>query len=299
MAQPSYVLLEDRGFIAVIGDDARPFLQGLISNDVDKVTPDQAIHAAFLTPQGKYLHDFFVVAIENALIIDCEAERLDDLLRRLRMYKLRAQVALDDVTDDHIAVALVGDGAPAAAGLGSSAGDACTFAGGVAFIDPRLAAAGGRAVLPRPDAEAGLAEHGFTITDRGAYDSIRLSLGLPDGSADMPVDKAVLLENGFEELNGVDFDKGCFLGQEVTARTKYRGLVKKRLMPVSIDGEAPPAGTPVLLGDEEAGEMRSSHDGLGLALMRLAVVEKAAGGDIVFTAGNARVTPRKPDWATY
>lgn len=299
MAQSSYVLLEDRGFIVVGGDDARSFLQGLISNDVDKVTSAHAIHAAFLTPQGKYLHDFFVVDVENSLIIDCEGARLDDLLRRLRMYKLRAQVTLDDVTTDHIAVALIGDGALAAAGLGPSAGTARAFAGGVAFVDPRLAAAGGRAVLPRSDAETRLVDHGFAAADRADYDSLRLSLGLPDGSADLTVDKAVLLENGFEELNGVDFDKGCFLGQEVTARTKYRGLVKKRLMPVSIDGEAPPAGTRILLGDEEAGEMRSSRDGLGLALMRLAVVEKAARGDAVFTAGDARLTPHKPDWAAF
>jgi folate-binding protein YgfZ len=299
MTQLSYTLLEDRGFIAVTGADTRAFLQGLISNDVDKVTPDQAAHAAFLTPQGKYLHDFFVIDTVNGLLLEGEAARLDDLLRRLRMYKLRADVDLKDVSGDWVAMALFGSGVAAALDLNDAPGCATSIANGVVYMDPRLSAVGGRAALKRNGAGTTLEDLGFAAAEGDEYDTLRISLGLPNGSADLTVDKAVLLENGFEELNGVDFDKGCFLGQEVTARTKYRGLVKKRLMPVAIDGEAPPAGTPVLLGDEEAGEMRSSRPGVGLALMRLAAVEKAAEGDDVFTAGDARLTPRKPDWAAF
>ena len=122
-------------------------------------------------------------------------------------------------------------------------------------------------------------------------------LGLPDGSRDMVVEKATLLESGFDELNGVDWDKGCYMGQELTARTKYRGLTKKRLMPVDIDGPVPPSGTPVMVDGKEAGEMRSARGGVGLALIRLEHLDKAAGAR--FTAGEARITPRKPDWAAF
>ncbi len=299
MKQISYVLLEGRGIVSVAGEAARTFLQGLVSNDVDKVNPRTAVHAAFLTPQGKYLHDFFIVEVGEALLLDCEAARLGDLVRRLGVYKLRSKVTLADAGAEYAVAALLGDGAAEAAGLGPEAGNAAPFAGGVAYVDPRLAAARARAVLPRADAARRLEDLGFEAAAPGDYDALRLRLGLPDGSSDMIVEKAILLENGFEELNGIDFDKGCFLGQELTARTKYRGLVRKRLLPVDIDGAAPPFGALVMLGDQEAGEMRSSRDGAGLALMRLQFLDKAAEAGTPFTAGEARLTPRKPDWAAF
>src|SRR5690606_9195113 len=122
-------------------------------------------------------------------------------------------------------------------------------------------------------------------------DRLRASLGVPDGSRDLPVEKALLLENGFDELNGVDWKKGCYVGQEVTARMKYRALVRKRLMPVRIEGEAPPPGSAIVLDGEEAGEMRSAAGGWGLALLRLEVVEKAEREGRPLTSGSASLTP--------
>ncbi|MDP6120863.1 MAG: folate-binding protein [Rhodospirillales bacterium] len=299
MSERSYALLEDRGFIAVEGEDAHSFLQGLISNDVEKAGAGRAIHAAFLTPQGKYLHDFFVVQMEDALYLDCEAARLDDLKRRLSMCRLRAKVTLDDASGAFAAAALFGENAGAAFGFSAEPGTVLAFAGGVIYVDPRLAAAGARAVLPAAAARQVLADTGFEDAGRESYDEIRLRLGLPDGSRDMAVEKALLLESGFEELNGVDFEKGCYMGQELTARTKHRGLVKKRLMPVDIDGPLPATGTPILCGGKEAGEMRSSHGTRGLALMRLEYLDKASGAGHDFTADGAQLTPRKPDWAAF
>jgi folate-binding protein YgfZ len=299
MAERSYALLEDRGFIAVEGEDAHSFLQGLISNDIEKAGAGRAIHAAFLTPQGKYLHDFFVVKMGEAFYLDCEAARLDDLKRRLSMYRLRAKVTLDDVSDAFTAAALFGEDAGAAFDLGTEPGTALPFAGGVIYVDPRLATAGMRTMLPAAGARQALADVGFEDAGREAYDDFRLRLGLPDGSRDMVVEKALLLESGFEELNGVDFEKGCYMGQELTARTKHRGLVKKRLMPVDIDGPLPALGTPILCGGKEAGEMRSSHGARGLALMRLEYLDKASGTGHDFTADGARLTPRKPGWAAF
>ncbi len=299
MMEQKYLLLEDRGLLTVTGGDSENFLQGLISNDIGKVGPERAIHTAFLTPQGRYLHDFFILRLGDELLLDCEAARRDDLKRRLDMYKLHADVAIADKSDEFAAAALFGDGAVESLGLSGEAGEAVSFGGGIAYVDPRLAAAGGRAVLPRQDAGEILTKAGFEAALRVDYDFLRLSLGLPDGSRDLEVEHAILLENGFDELSGLDWNKGCYLGQELTSRTKYRGLIRKRLMPVVIDGPIPPPGTPVMAGGEKVGKMRSAIDGIGLALIRLEEMEKAAATGTPFTAGEARLTPRKPDWAVF
>ncbi len=299
-----YVVLDDRGLIGVDGEDAREFLQGLVSNDVRRVAPDRAIHAAFLTPQGKYLHDFFIVEDNGGLLLDCETRRLDDLKRRLGIYKLRAKVALADRSESFVVAALIGDGVFATLGLpaetpAETPGAAARFAGGVAYLDPRLAAAGARVVLPRDGAAKALENSGFAAADRTEYDALRIRLGLADGSRDMEVEKAILLENGFDELHGVDWDKGCYMGQELTARTRYRGLIKKRLVPVAVDGPLPAPGTPVMFEGKQAGEIRSGVEGAALALMRLEALDRAAAAGQPFTAADALITARKPEWAAF
>ena len=150
--------------------------------------------------------------------------------------------------------------------LPPEAGRARAFAEGWLCVDPRLPELGLRAILPRATFENALEETGFHPTELGAYDRLRIGLGVPDGSRDMEVDKAILLECGFDELNGVDWGKGCFMGQELTARTKYRALIKKRLLPVQIEGPVPESGATVFSGDKEIGTLRSTTDDLGLAL---------------------------------
>ena len=299
MSNRAYVLLEDRGHLAVSGDDRLEFLQGLISNDIEKVGAAHAIYAALLTPQGKFLHDFFITQRGDGLLLDCERSRLDDLYTRLRRYRLRASVDLSDASDELVTAVLIGEGALAALDLPAEPGRAMPFAGGLAYVDPRLAGLGARAVLPGAGAVEALTAAGFTATPRKTYDQLRLGFGVPDGSRDLAVEKAFLMESNFDELNGIDWDKGCYVGQELTARTHYRGLVRKRLMPVEIDGPAPDAGTPVMLDGKNAGEFRSASDGLGLALLRLEQVEKATAEGKPLVAGEARLTPHKPDWAGY
>jgi len=298
MSEPRFAILDSRAVLEVAGVDRVAFLQGLVSTDVATVTETAAIHTAFLTAQGKYLHDFFIAALGESFLLDCEAARAEDLKKRLSMYRLRSKVTIEARPDLGVAVAF-GDGAAGKLGLADAAGSARALDDGVAFVDPRLAAAGARAILPSGTAAATLTEAGLTAGSAADYDRTRLSLGLPDGSRDLVPEKSILLENGFDELNGVDWNKGCFLGQELTARTHYRGLVKKRLMPVEIDGPLPDPGTLVMLGDKEAGEMRSGTDGCGLALLRLEAVEKAAESKDALTAGEARLTPKKPHWAAF
>ena len=284
-----YIPLENRGLIKIEGPDARDYLQGLVSQDMTRISDSQAVYSAFLTPQGKFLYDFFCFEISGALVLDCEADRRSDFFKRLSMYKLRSDVTLSDITDDFQVYGVIDDDL----GLGEERGHTAPLGGGVAYVDPRLAAMGARAVLPQGDTAldaAGLAPG--TTED---YERARIALGLADGSRDMAVDKALLLENGFEELDGVSFTKGCFMGQELTARTRYRGLVKKRLLPVTINGTAPEVGAALQGPDREAGEMRTSQGNVGLALVRL---DQLADG-VSFTAGDTTLTPTVPDWVVF
>jgi len=284
---PSFAPLGDRGILEVAGADRVAFLQGLVSNDVAKAVAGAPVYAALLTAQGKYLHDFFVVALGDALYLDGERARLSDLQRRLSLYRLRSKVTLADASARFAVAAAWSDGG--AAKLGLADGAAKPFAGGVAYADPRLSTLGVRFLIPAGH-EGDIAAAGFTRADAAAYDRHRLALGVPDGSRDLEIEKSILLENGFEELNGVDFAKGCYMGQELTARTKYRALIKKRLVPVKVDGPMPTPGTPVMCNSEEVGEIHSGRDGTALAMLKLDAL------DGPLSAGAAKLAPQPPAW---
>ncbi len=258
-------LLPGRAVIEVSGDDRVSFLQGLVSNDVAEAAPDHAVWAALLTPQGKWLADFFILADGGRLLLDCEAGQAAMLAQRLARFRLRAKVAVQPLPL-----------------LVYAAWDGATPDFGIAAPDPRIAGAGWRILSAAP------LPSNATVAD---WDLHRLALGLPDGPRDMETEKTTLLEAGFDELNGVSWTKGCYMGQELTARTKYRGLLKRRLVPVRIDGPVPAAGTPVLRAGVEAGSMRSGVPGLGMALLRLDAI-----GAADLACGEAVLHPTPPHW---
>lgn len=290
MTRASFALLPDRGVLAVSGPDRGAFLQGLVSNDVEKLAAGHAVYAALLTAQGKYLHDFIMVEQDGSIWLDAEAARLADLKRRLSIYRLRAKVEIAERPDLAVA-AIFGAGALAVFDLPTEPGAARARDGGMVLVDPRLAELGARVIAARGRLAQPVAS-GLTPADFPAYDRHRLALGIPDGSHDLVPEKSILLESGFDELNGVDWQKGCYVGQELTARTKYRGLIKKRLFPVRIEGPAPAPGTIVMADGHDAGEVRSSRDGLGLALLRLDAVADRRG----LSADAATLSPFCPDW---
>jgi tRNA-modifying protein YgfZ len=277
--------LEGRGVVRLGGADARNLLQGLISNDITFLTPAQALYAALLTPQGKYLFDFLLHDRDGSILLDTERERLPALVQRLTMYRLRSDVTLEDAGEELAVLAIFGPGGAVPPGAVDDA---------AAIADPRLPELGLRAVLPRARVADFVARHGLERAEPAQYERLRLSLGVPDGSRDLVVDKSLLLESGFEELNGVSFTKGCFVGQELTARTKHRGLVKRRLLPVRVDGPLPAPGTPITRAGKDAGEVRSGAGDLALALLRLEPM--AAPSDEPLVAGEAALTPAPPPW---
>lgn len=272
-------LLPGRAVLEVAGEDRVSFLQGLVSNDVAAAVPGLALWSALLTPQGKYLADFFIIAEGDRLLLDVQADQAAMLPQKLSRFRLRARVAIAPA--NLLVYAGWGEAqegpAMVAPGLGSRA---------VVAADARLPDAGWR-VLSETELAA--------TDDFAAWDRHRLALGLPDGTRDLEVEKTVLLEAGFEELGGVSFTKGCFLGQELTARTRYRGLLKRRLVPVQVDGTLPPPGMPVLRDGAEVGTMRSGRDSRGLAVLRLEAIGPNLRGDGL-RCGDALLTPAVPAW---
>jgi hypothetical protein len=272
-------LLDDRAIIAVSGAEARSFLQGLVTNDMDACVPGRAIYAALLTPQGKILFEFFIVAGgENLFFLDAAAARASDLVKRLSLYRLRAKVEIA-LRPDLAVAAIWGDDANA-----EIKPDA------LAFRDPRLAALGVRMT----DTRDGLAAAIRGIA-QGDYHSHRLTLGVPD-SADLPSDQVFALDAGLEELNGVSFKKGCYVGQEVTSRMKHRATARRRFTIAEISGDLPPPGTPLESEGRELGTLGVGKAGRGLALVRLDRLAEAEGKGAPITAAGRSVVFRKPGW---
>jgi folate-binding protein YgfZ len=281
MSARQFSLLIHRSVIAIGGPDRVEFLQGLISNDVSKASPGQAIWAALLTPQGRFLNDMFVVdGGGETLLLETERERAPGLAKKLSMYKLRSKVTVEDR----------GAALEVAVAFGPDVATALPVAGTTAFVDPRLAELGLRVIAPVGTAATALQAQGFSAAPTHIYDALRLGLGVPDGSRDLPVEKALLLESGFDELHGVDWDKGCYMGQELTARTKYRGLVKRRLFPVKVEGPLPAPGTAIQRDGQDVGEIRSGSGDRALAMLRLDARDGA------LTAEGARIVPEVPGW---
>jgi tRNA-modifying protein YgfZ len=245
--------LTDRGVIAVSGAEARSFLQGLVTSDMSKVAPGRPAYAALLTPQGKILFDFLVSEADGALLLDCRKEARDALVKKLSLYKLRAKLAID--ARDDLMVATEGPD------------------------DPRLAALGPRSVVPFAAVEPGDAD----------YLEKRLDLGVPEG-ADFGSGSLFALDAGLDALNGVAFDKGCYVGQELTARMKHRGTDRKRLLPLATADGSALALAPVTCGGVESGSVTAAYGPRGFALMRLDRLEGPQ------TVAGVPVTVGRPAW---
>lgn len=273
---PYASLLEDRSIIAVRGAEARSFLQGLISNDMEDCAPGKGIYAALLTPQGKILFEFFVTEHEEGFLVDCAASRAPDLIKRLTFYRLRAKVEI--AVAPELKVAAVWDG-PLTARDGIAA-----------FADPRLPTLGVRLIGPLPQLQSTLAD--VQIADYRAH---LLDLGVPD-SADVPPDTVFALDAGFEELGAVDFRKGCYVGQEVTARMKHRASARRRFLVAEVDGDLPPPGTKLEASGREVGLLATGLNGRALALVRLDRVDEATSAGEDISAMGQKVRLQRPSW---
>lgn len=288
----SYIIDETRAFITISGEDRFEFLQGLISNDVEKCLDGHVIWSALLTPQGKFLHDFFVIPRGDQLVIECDKDEMMSLGQLLRKYQLRSNIQMG-IDSSSSSLILLGEWEAGDNSISSADRD------GILFVDPRDPALGSRFV---GEIKSFLSKHTEAEQkEKSTYDDMRIHLGIPDGTRDIEKNKGLLLEYGFEELNGVDWDKGCYMGQELTARTKYRALIKKRLMVVK------PAdhddwdvnlklGDSILANAKEIGQLRSVGQKEALAFIRLDRMEKAQEEGHVFLISDQEVVIHSPSW---
>ena len=274
------LIARDRAVLSVKGVEARDFLQGLVTQDVGTVTADRSAYGALLTPQGKVLFDFFLIADgagpDERILLDVASSRAADLVKRLKLYKLRARLEIADEPD--LAVVLGWGGEPSApAGFVTQRDAAC-----ITYVDPRLDGLGTRTIVPRADAEALAAQIG-EIAPHSAYDDHRLALGVPESVSDIIPEQTFAMDANLDRLNGVAYAKGCFVGQEVASRMKRKGEVKKRMLKVEFDGPVPAIGASVTAGESTLGEVRSvgaetAAQGRAMALIRIdrlaAAIEK-------------------------
>jgi folate-binding protein YgfZ len=282
-------LLTDRGVVKVVGDDARRFLNGLVTNDVAKVAPDQPAFAALLTPQGKIIVDFIIAEAlpedGGGLFLDCPRALAGALVEKLNFYKLRAKVICEDLSDVLGLMAVWNNGGESEYGL--------------CYPDPRLPALGMRVMLPPHLAAEAADDVGATLVDAETYDAHRITLGMPRGGADFTYGDTFPHEAEMDQLNGIDFDKGCYVGQEVVSRVEHRASARSRVVPIAYDNFALLSGIPVMAGGKQVGTLCSTAKGRGLALMRLDRVEDALASGIALEAGGIPIRMVKPEWAKF
>ena len=282
MKKCNAALLSDRAVVRVSGPAAGSFLQGLVTNDIDKAKPGGAIHAALLTPQGKILFDFFVVPAGEGFLLEIAKAKAAELAQRLGFYRLRAEVEIAE--DPSITVA-------AAWGEPARLAD-----GAIAYADPRLLALGQRILLP---AGTSLSSLGCAPAGEGEYHARRIALGVPEGGRDYDFGDAFPHEAMFDQLGGVDFNHGCFVGQEVVSRMEHRGTARKRIVGVEGEGPLPPSGTDITAGSVSIGTLGSVSGNSGLALLRLDRAEEAKTAGVPLRAGEVTVALRIPAWARF
>jgi folate-binding protein YgfZ len=282
-------LLPDRGVVKVAGDDARKFLNGLITSDIGKVTPEHSAFAALLTPQGKIIADFILAEAPAAdgggFFLDCPRALAPTLVQRLNFYKLRAKVVIEDLSET-LGVLAIWDG------VGTTEYGLCT-------ADPRLPELGLRCMLPPHLAAAAASDLGAELGEPAAYEAHRIALAVPRGGLDFIYGDAFPHETDMDQLGGVDFAKGCFVGQEVVSRMEHRGTARTRVVSVAFDGFAPEAGTPVSAGEKTVGTLGSSAQGHGVALLRLDRLADALAAGTPLSAGGVGMRPIKPAWARF
>jgi tRNA-modifying protein YgfZ len=282
-------LLPDSGVVKVAGNDARKFLNGLVTADMGKVTPVSPRFAALLTPQGKIIVDFIVAEVEpgdgGGFLLDCPRVLAGTLVEKLNFYRLRAKVIAEDLSET-LGVLAAWDGSG-------------VVEYGLCYPDPRLKSLGLRVMLPPYLADAAATDLRAKLVPASAYEAHRIALGVPRGGFDFTYGEAFPHETDMDQLNGVDFAKGCYVGQEVVSRVEHRSIARSRVVPVTFDEFAPEAGTPVTAGEKTVGTMGSSAAGRGLALLRLDRVEDASTAGLPVLAGGIPIRPFKPDWARF
>ncbi|WP_321335632.1 folate-binding protein YgfZ [Breoghania sp.] len=274
--------LPSRGVVRISGEGAEHFLQGLLTCDVEDLAPHEGRYGALLTPQGKILFDFLLTHADNGFLFDLPASLVADFIKRMRLYKLRAKVDIDNLCDTHHVLALWGDAveAPSASGL---------------FKDPRHGDLGFRLIQPTD----GAVPAGLESRTQDDWQAHRISLGIPEGGLDFEYGQTFPHDADMDQLSGIAFGKGCYVGQEVVSRMRHRGTARKRIVKVKGQAEMPVAGTPITAGGKAVGTLGSHAGSIGLALVRIDRIGNALRSGEPIEADGVPIEPSIPQWASF
>ena len=281
-----YIVFEDRSFFEIKGEDKDTFLQGLITNDINKCTDKKSIYSAFLSPQGKFLADFFILKYENSYLFETPKLFLEELLKKLNNYKLRSKI---DIVEKQSLTSLSILGGDEIFGKLDSLGSTIKIDDGYAFIDPRNKELGIKVIINKDTINFFAKKYDLIEEDINKYEEIRINNAIPNSIFDLKYNNSLILENNFDKINAISWDKGCYVGQEITARIKYRSLLKKNLLKVKILNGFVSSGDDIYFEEKLIGTITSNNKNIALAMIRLSDSDNAIKKKAILESKNAKL----------
>ena len=297
MEKSEVITLEDRGFIEVKGTEAKDFLQNIVTNDIEKVTDQLTVFSSILTPQGKYLFDFFVLKLKDSYLLECEKKSTEKIIKLLNYYKLRSKVDFADLTEKYVALVISLEKFKEINNFDFSIGKTTSYGNDPVYIDPRNSNLGAKLISKLENMHLTIKKLNLTISDKKKYYNKSFELGIPQIDLDKLREKVFGIENNLDELNGIDFKKGCYVGQENTSRIKLRNKLRRRILPVQkITGEISENDI-IKYKDNDIGKIMIDKP-YSFALVKVVDPDLNEFNNNELVCGNSKIKIVKPDWIT-
>ena len=295
MEKNEVITLEDRGFIQVTGPEAKDFLQNIVTNDIEKVTSNSTVFSSILTPQGKYLFEFFVLKLKDSYLLECEKKSTTEIIKLLNFYKLRSRIDLTDLSEKYVAAVISLEKFKEINSSSLSTGSTTNYREDPVYIDPRNEKLGAKIISKLENIHLTIKKLNLKIADKKKYYSKSFELGIPQSDLNKLKDKIFGIENNLDELNGIDFKKGCYVGQENTSRIKLRNKLRRRILPVQkITGEISENDI-IKYKDGEIGKILIDKP-YSFALVKVVDPNLKEFTNIELICGKSKVKILKPEW---
>jgi hypothetical protein len=295
MEKSEVITLEDRGFIQVNGSEAKDFLQNIVTSDIEKVTTNSTVFSSILTPQGKYLFEFFVLKLKDNYLLECEKKSTAEIIKLLNFYKLRSKVDLIDLSEKYVAAVISLEKFREISASDLSKGSTASYQDDPVYIDPRSDKLGAKIISKLENVHLAIKKFNLKIIDKKKYYSKSFELGIPQINLDKLKDKIFGIENNLDELNGIDFKKGCYVGQENTSRIKLRNKLRRRILPIQkISGEISENDI-IKFKDIEIGKVLIDNP-YTFALIKVVEPDLKEFTNTELICGKSKVKILKPEW---
>ena len=295
MEKNEVIILEDRGFIQVKGPEAKDFLQNIVTNDLEKVTNESTIFSSILTPQGKYLFEFFVIKLGDNFLLENEKKSTEEIIKVLNFYKLRSKVDFVDLSEKYVATIISLEKFKEIDNSSSSLGKTINYRGDPVYIDPRNIKLGAKIISKLENIHLTIKKLNLKIVDKKKYYAKSFELGIPQTDLNKLKDKIFGIENNLDELNGIDFKKGCYVGQENTSRIKLRNKLRRRILPIQkVDGELSENDI-IRYKETEIGKIMINKP-YPFALVKVVDPELKEFINVELTCGSSKIKILKPEW---